>query len=120
MEPWQVDLLDGRLAGQHSTVLVSRGIAGRLVGQLPVGLVWWCVSGVLVLWQDLHGIEVVGWGMWWYAVYFGEEAGWVVVLQNLCSMFTLAVQSSRELASGGACRAYQCGLKVLWAMANSC
>ena len=60
---WQVnlDLLNGGLAGRRSSVLVSRGIVGRLVGQQDLR------GGVLMLQQDLRSVKVVGWGMWWYA-----------------------------------------------------
>lgn len=37
----------------------------------------------------------------------------MVVPQNLRSVFALAAQSSGELANGGACAAYRCGLRVL-------
>ena len=54
-------------------------------------------------------------GMQRPAVCIREEAGQVVVLQNLCSVFALAAWSSRELASGGACEVFRRGLRVLWA-----
>ena len=40
-------------------------------------------------------------------------AGQVVVPRNLRSMFALVAQSGGELASGGACKAYRRGLRVL-------